>query len=152
MQSVLAAFVEELSNERIELKCVNDLALETLLRLKLLMRCLHINHEQLVPGRCFVPYRIAVKHKPQLAPGIELAMVKHDGGVLRAPVHVSLPGMRTRTVVTLYSVDLARPIVLMACSEPRNWFTALARHDGPQVVTITLGDCLNGSLKSNGMP
>ena len=51
-------------------------------RLKLLMRCLHINHEQLVPGRCFVPYRIAVKHKPQLAPGIELAMVKHDGGVL----------------------------------------------------------------------
>ena len=68
MQSVLAAFVEELSNERIELKCVNDLALETLLRLKLLMRCLHINHEQLVPGRCFVPYRIAVKHKPQLAP------------------------------------------------------------------------------------
>ena len=90
MQSVLAAFVEELSNERIELKCVNDLALETLLRLKLLMRCLHINHEQLVPGRCFVPYRIAVKHKPQLAPGIELAMVKHDGGVLRAPVHVSL--------------------------------------------------------------
>ena len=118
MQSVLAAFVEELSNERIELKCVNDLALETLLRLKLLMRCLHINHEQLVPGRCFVPYRIAVKHKPQLAPGIELAMVKHDGGVLRAPVHVSLPGMRTRTVVTLYSVDLARPIVLMACSEP----------------------------------
>ena len=78
MQSVLAAFVEELSNERIEMKCVNDLALETLLRLKLLMRCLHINHEQLVPGRCFVPYRIAVKHKPQLAPGIELAMVKHD--------------------------------------------------------------------------
>ena len=75
MQSVLAAFVEELSNERIELKCVNDLALETLLRLKLLMRCLHINHEQLVPGRCLVPYRIAVKHKPQLAPGIELAMV-----------------------------------------------------------------------------
>ena len=74
MQSVLAAFVEELSNERIELKCVNDLALETLLRLKLLMRCLHINHEQLVPGRCFVPYRIALKHKPQLAPGIELAM------------------------------------------------------------------------------
>ena len=68
MQSALAAFVEELSNERIELKCVNDLALETLLRLKLLMRCLHINHEQLVPGRCFVPYRIAVKHKPQLAP------------------------------------------------------------------------------------
>ena len=63
----------------LELKCVNDLALETLLRLKLLMRCLHINHEQLVPGRCFVPYRIAVKHKPQLAPGIELAMVKHDG-------------------------------------------------------------------------
>ena len=142
MQSVLAAFVEELPNERIELKCVNDLDLETLLRLKLLMRCLHINHEQLVPGRCFVPYRIAVKHKPQLAPGIELAMVKHDGGVLRAPVHVSLPGMRTRTVVTLYSVDLARPIVLMACSEPRNWFTALARHDGPQVVTITLVDDL----------
>ena len=33
MQSALAAFVEELSNERIELKCVNDLALETLLRL-----------------------------------------------------------------------------------------------------------------------
>ena len=58
------------------------------------------------------------------------------------PVHVSLPGMRTRTVVTLYSVDLARPIVLMACSEPRNWFTALARHDGPQVVTITLVDDL----------
>ena len=142
MQSVLAAFVEELSNERIELKCVNDLALETLLRLKLLMRCLHINHEQLVPGRCFVPYRIAVKHKPQLAPGIELAMVKHDGGVLCAPVHVSLPGMRTRTVVTLYSVDLAWPIVLMACSEPRNWFTALARHNGPQVVTITLVDDL----------
>ena len=142
MQSVLAAFVEELSNERIELKCVNDLALETLLRLKLLMRCLHINHEQLVPGRCFVPYRIAVKHKPQLAPGIELAMVKHDGGVLRAPVRVSLPGMRTRTVVTLYSVDLARPIVLMACSEPRNWFTALTHHDGPQVVTITLVDDL----------
>ena len=106
------------------------------------MRCLRINHEQLVPGRCFVPYRIAVKHKPQLAPGIELAMVKHDGGVLRAPVHVSLPGMRTRTVVTLYSVDLARPIVLMACSEPRNWFTALARHDGPQVVTRTLVDDL----------
>ena len=25
MQSVLAAFVEELSNERLELKCVNDL-------------------------------------------------------------------------------------------------------------------------------
>ena len=47
-QSVLAAFVEELSNERIELKCVNDLALETLLRLKLLMRCLHTSHEQLV--------------------------------------------------------------------------------------------------------
>ena len=69
-------------------------------------------------------------------------MVKHDGGVLRAPVHVSLPGMRTRTVVTLYSVDLARPIVLMACSEPRNWFTALARHNGPQVVTITLVDDL----------
>ena len=89
------------------------------------MRCLHINHEQLVPGRCFVPYRIAVKDKPQLAPGIELAMVKHDGGVLRAPAHVSLPGMRTRTVVTLYSVDLARPIVLMACSELRNWFTAI---------------------------
>ena len=83
-----------------------------------------------------------MKHKPQLAPGIELAMVKHDGGVLRAPVHVSLPGMRTRTVVTLYSVDLARPIVLMACSEPRNWFTALARHNGPQVVTITLVDDL----------
>ena len=62
--------------------------------------------------------------------------------MLRAPVHVSLPGMRTRTVVTLYSVDLARPIVLMACSEPRNWFTALARHDGPQVVTITLVDDL----------
>ena len=83
-----------------------------------------------------------MKHKPQLAPGIELAMVKHDGGVLRAPVHVSLPGMRTRTVVALYSVDLARPIVLMACSEPRNWFTALARHNGPQVVTITLVDDL----------
>ena len=79
MQSVLAAFVEELSNERIELKCVNDLALETLLRLKLLMRCLHTGHEQHVPSRCFVPYRIAVKHKPQIAPGIELAMVKHDG-------------------------------------------------------------------------
>ena len=142
MQSVLAAFVEELSNERIELKCVNDLALETLLRLKLLMRCLRTSHEQHVPGRCFVPYRIAVRHKSQLAPGIELAMVKHDGGVLRAPVHVSLPGMRTRTVVTLYSVDLARPIVLMACSEPRNWFTALARHNGPQVVTITLVDDL----------
>ena len=139
---MLAAFVEELSNERIELKCVNDLALETLLRLKLLMRCLHTSHEQHVPGRCFVPYLIAVKHKPQLAPGIELAMVKHDGGVLRAPVHVSLPGMRTRTVVTLYSVDLARPIVLMACSEPRNWFTALARHNGPQVVAITLVDDL----------
>ena len=30
----------------------------------------------------------------------------------------------------------------MACSEPRNWFTALARHDGPQVVTITLVDDL----------
>ena len=44
MQPVLAAFVEELSSERIELKCVNDLALETLLRLKLLMRCLRINH------------------------------------------------------------------------------------------------------------
>ena len=53
MQSVLAAFVEELSNERIELKCVNDLASETLLRLKLLMRCLHINHEQLVPWSLF---------------------------------------------------------------------------------------------------
>ena len=48
--------------------------------------------------------------------------------------------MRTRAVVALYSVDLARPIVLMACSEPRNWFTALARHNGPQVVTITLVD------------
>ena len=83
-----------------------------------------------------------MKHKPQLVPGIELAMVKHDGGVLRAPVHVSLPGMRTRTIVTLYSVDLSRPIVLLACSEPRNWFTALARHNGPQVVTITLVDDL----------
>ena len=30
----------------------------------------------------------------------------------------------------------------MACSEPRNWFTALARHNGPQVVTITLVDDL----------
>ena len=52
MQSVLAAFVEELSNERIELKCVNDLALETLLRLKLLMRCLHINHERCALRPC----------------------------------------------------------------------------------------------------
>ena len=108
-QSVLAAFVEELSDERVELKCINDLALDTLLRLKLLMRCLHTSHEQFLPGRCFVPYRIAVKHKPQLAPGIELALVTHDGGVLRAPLHVSLPGMRTRTIVTLYSVDLSRP-------------------------------------------
>ena len=38
VQAVLAAFVEELSDERVELKCVNDLALDTLLRLKLLMR------------------------------------------------------------------------------------------------------------------
>ena len=30
-QAVLAAFVEELSDERVELKCVNDLALDTLL-------------------------------------------------------------------------------------------------------------------------
>ena len=103
------------------------------------MRC---NHEQFVPGRCFVPYRIAVKHKPQLAPGIELALVAHDGGVLCAPSHVSLPGMRTRAIVTLYSVDLSRPIVLLACSEPRNWFTALARHRGPQVVTVTVVDDL----------
>ena len=93
-----------------------------------------------------------MKHKPQLAPGIELAMVKHDGGVLRAPVHVSLPGMRTRTVVTLHSVDLARPIVLMACSEPRNWFTALARHNGPQVVTITLVDDLLSEYVSRLLP
>ena len=142
MQSVLAAFVEELSDERVELKCVNDLALDTLLRLKLLMRCLHTSHEQFVPGRCFVPYRIAVKHKPYLSPGIELALVAHDGSVLRAPLHVSLPGMRTRTIVTLYSVDLSLPIVLLACSEPRNWFTTLARHKGPQVVTITLVDDL----------
>ena len=144
MQSVLAACVEELSNDRVELKCVHDLALDTLLRLKLLMRCLHTSHEQFVPGRCFVPYRIAVKRKPQLAPGIELALVAHDGGVLRAPLHVSLPGMRTRTIVTLYSVDLSRPIVLLACSEPRNWFTTLplARHKGPQVVTVTLVDDL----------
>ena len=106
----------------------------TLLRLKLLMRCLHTSHEQFVPGRCFVPYRIAVKHKPQLSPGIELALVAHDGSVLRAPLHVSLPGMRTRT--------MSRPIVLLACSEPRNWFTALARHKGPQVVTVTLVDDL----------
>ena len=48
----------------------------------------------------------------------------------------------TRTIVTLYSVDLSRPIVLLACSEPRNWFTTLARHAGPQVVTITLVDDL----------
>ena len=142
MQSVLAAFVEELSDERVDLKCVNDLALDTLLRLKLLMRCLHTSHEQFVPGRCFVPYRIAAKHKPQLAPGIELALATHDGGALRAPLHVSLPGMRTRTIVTLYSVDLSRPIVLLACSEPRNWFTTLARHKGPQVVTVTLVDDL----------
>ena len=142
MQSVLAAFVEELSDERVELKCINDLALDTLLRLKLLMRCLHTSHEQCVPGRCFVPYRIAVKHKPQLSPGIELALVAHDGSVLRAPLRVSLPGMRTRTIVTLYSVDLSRPIVLLACSEPRNWFTTLARHKGPQVVTVTLVDDL----------
>ena len=141
-QAVLAAFVEELSDERVELKCVNDLALDTLLRLKLLMRCLHTSHEQFVPGRCFVPYRIAVKHKPQLSPGIELALVSHDGAALRAPLRVSLPGMRTRTIVTLYSVDLSRPIVLLACSEPRNWFTALARHKGPQVVTVTLVDDL----------
>ena len=113
MQAVLAAFVEELSDERVELKCVNDLDLNTLLRLKLLMRCLHTSHEQFVPGRCFVPYRIAVKHKPQLSPGIELALVAHDGSVLRAPLHVSLPGMRTRTIVTLYRVDLSRTIVLL---------------------------------------
>ena len=50
--------------------------------------------------------------------------------------------MRTRTIVTLYSVDLSRPIVLLAWSEPRNWFTALARHKGPQVVTVTLVDDL----------
>ena len=125
MQAVLAAFVEELSDERVELKCVNDLALDTLLRLKLLMRCLRTSHEQFVPGRCFVPYRIAVKHKPQLSPGIELALVAHDGSVLRAPLHVSLPGIRTRTIVTLCRVDLSRPILLLACSEPRNWFTAL---------------------------
>ena len=141
-QAVLAAFVEELSDERVELKCVNDLALDTLLRLKLLMRCLRTSHEQFVPGRCFVPYRIAVKHKPQLSPGIELALVAHDGSVLRAPLHVSLPGMRTRTIVTLYRVDLSRPIVLLACSEPHNWFTALARRKGPQVVTVTLVDDL----------
>ena len=118
MQAVLAASVEELSDERVELKCVNDLALDTLLRLKLLMRCLHTNHERFIPGRCFVPYRIAVKHKPQVSPGIELALVAHDGSVLRAPLHVSLPDMRTRTIVTLYRVDLSRPIVLLACSEP----------------------------------
>ena len=121
MLSVLAAFVEELSDERVELTCVNDLALDTLLRLKLLMRCLHTSHEQFVPGRYFVPYRIAVKHKPHLSPGIELALVAHDGSVLRAPLHVSLPGMRTRAIATLFSVDLSRPIVLLACSEPRNW-------------------------------
>ena len=55
----------------------------------------------------------------------------------------------SRTVVTLYSVDLARPIVLMACSEPRNWFTALARHNGPQVVTITLVDDLLSECGEN---
>ena len=44
--------------------------------------------------------------------------------------------MRTRTIVTLYSVDLSRTIVLLACSEPRNWFTTLARRTGPQVVTL----------------
>ena len=142
MQAVLAAFVEELSDERVELRCVNDLGLDTLLWLKLLMRCLHTSHEQFVPGRCFVPYRIAAKHEPQLSPSIELALVAHDGSVLRAPLHVSLPGMRTRAIVTLYSVDLSRPIVLLACSEPRNWFTALARHKGPQVVTVTLVDDL----------
>ena len=69
MQAVLAAFVEELSDARVELRCVNDLALDTLLRLKLLMRCLHTRHEQFVPGRCFVPYRIVVKHKPQFIAG-----------------------------------------------------------------------------------
>ena len=142
MQAALAAFVEELSDERVELKCVNDLALDTLLRLKLLMRCLHTSHEQFVPGRCLVPYRIAVKHKPQLSPGIELALAAHDGSVLRAPLHVSLPFMRTRTIVTLYRVDLSRPIVLLACSEPHNWFTALARNKGPQVMTVTLVDDL----------
>ena len=141
-QAVTAAFVDELSDERVELKCVNDLALDTLLRLKLLMRCLRTSHGQYVPGRCFVPYRIAVKHKPQLSPGIELALVAHDGSVLRAPLHVSLPGMRARASVTLYRLDLSRPIVLLACSEPRNWFTALARHKGPQVVTVTLVDDL----------
>ena len=83
-----------------------------------------------------------MKHKPQLSPGIALALVAHDGSVLRAPLHVSLPGTRTRTIVTLYSVDLSRPIVLLACSEPRNWFTALARNKGPQVVTVTLFDDL----------
>ena len=88
MQSVLAAFVEELSEERVELKCVNDLALDTMLRLKLLMRCLHTSHEQFVPGRCFVPYRVAVKHKPHLSPGIELALVAHDGSVLRHNRHL----------------------------------------------------------------
>ena len=42
MQSVLAAFVEELSNERIELKRVNDLALETLSNLFLVVVLFHI--------------------------------------------------------------------------------------------------------------
>ena len=32
--------------------------------------------------------------------------------------------------------------MLLTCSEPRNWFTALARHKGPQVVTVTLVDDL----------
>ena len=81
-----------------------------------------------------------MKHKPQLSPGVELALVAHDGSVLRAPLHVSLPDMRTRTIVTLYRVDLSRPVVLLACSEPHNWFTALEK--GPQVVTVTLVDDL----------
>ena len=132
LQAVLAALVVELSDERVELKCVNDLALGTLLRLKLLMPCLHTHHERFIPGRCFVPYRIAVKHKPQLSPGVELVLVAHDGNVLRAPLHVSLPDMRTRTIVTLYRVDLSRPVVLLVCSKPHNWFTATGRdcHSG----------------------
>ena len=69
MQSVLAALVEELSNERIELKCVNDLAFGNVAPIEVTHALSAHQSRAACPWSLFVPYRIAVKHKPQVSAG-----------------------------------------------------------------------------------
>ena len=109
------------------------------------MRRMHVHHREQDNHRFFVPYSIAVRNHLQPADpnaNATFRFVNHNGAVLGLPGYAYVPGLATRTEVTLVALDPNKPTVVMACSESHNWFTALAQRWHVQVVTSTLEDDL----------